>query len=186
MILIIDNYDSFTYNIYQQVEDLGYRTKVAKNDEINIKDVRKIKPSKIIISPGPKRPENAGISNKIIRYFYKEIPILGVCLGHQCIGQLFGSRVTHAPKIIHGKTSRIFHNQDYLFKNVRNPFSAARYHSLILDKVPKNFKLTAWTESNTIMAIHHKKYPVLGIQFHPESFLTPEGSKIMYNFLHEI
>ena len=184
MILLIDNYDSFTYNLYQQIEGLGEKTKVYQHDKISIEQIKKLAPSKIVISPGPKRPENAGISNKVIETFYKKIPILGVCLGHECIGQIFGSKVIHADKIFHGKTSKIYHPEDRLFRGLQNPFEAARYHSLILNKVPKGFTLTAWTKEEEIMAIHHNKYPLFGIQFHPESFLTEEGQKLIQNFLN--
>lgn len=186
MILIIDNYDSFTYNLYQQVENLKAKTLVYKNDEISLTQIAKISPVKIIISPGPGRPENSGISLKVIEKFYKKIPILGVCLGHECIGQIFGAKVIHAKQILHGKTSLIYHKNTQLFKGLKNPFKAARYHSLILDKVPPNFILTAETANHEIMAIEHEIYPLFGIQFHPESFLTKEGNKIMHNFLYEI
>ncbi|MFH1533588.1 MAG: aminodeoxychorismate/anthranilate synthase component II [Nitrospirota bacterium] len=185
MILIINNYDSFTYNLSQQVEMLGKKVKVFEHDKITISEIKRLQPEKIIISPGPKRPENSGISTEVVQKFYTQIPILGVCLGHQCIGQFFGSEVVHAKNILHGKTSNIFHTENKLFKGIQNPFSAARYHSLILDKVPKDFTLTAWTDENEIMAIRHKKFPLYGIQFHPESFMTKEGNKIMKNFLYE-
>jgi anthranilate synthase component 2 len=162
------------------------RARVFENDKITINQIKKLKPSKIIISPGPKRPENSGISLRVVQIFYSQIPILGVCLGHQCIGQFFGSKVIHATQILHGKTSQIYHTEDKLFKGLQNPFSAARYHSLILNKVPKDFNLTAWTQNNEIMAIQHKVYPIFGIQFHPESFLTEKGNKLMHNFLYEI
>jgi anthranilate synthase component 2 len=183
MILIIDNYDSFTYNLYQQIESLGEKTIIFKHDKITIKEIEKLSPQKIIISPGPKRPEDSGISMEVIKKFYKKIPILGVCLGHQCIGELFGSKIIHAKKILHGKISKIFHSKDILFKNIKTPFNAARYHSLAIDKVPKNFYLTAWTSDKEIMAIKHKKYPLFGIQFHPESFMTEKGNTLMKNFL---
>lgn len=186
MILIIDNYDSFTYNLYQQVESLGKKTWVIQHDKISIEKIRELNPEKIIISPGPKRPEDAGISKAVVQEFYTRIPIMGVCLGHECIGQIFGSRVIHAKKIYHGKTSKIYHDKDKLFKEIPNPFVAARYHSLILNKVPEGFKLTAWTQDNEIMAIKHEKYQLYGIQFHPESFLTNKGAKLMHNFLYEI
>ncbi len=184
MILLIDNYDSFTYNLYQQIENLRKKVKVVKNDEISIKEIEKLSPSKIIISPGPGRPEEAGISTEVVQKFYTKIPILGVCLGHQCIGQLFCSKIVHAPQILHGKTSEIYHTETALFKGVENPFMAARYHSLLVDKLPKDFELLAWTKKNEIMAFKHKKYPLYGVQFHPESFLTKEGDKIMQNFLY--
>lgn len=183
MILIIDNYDSFTYNLYQQIESLGAKTKIFKSDKITISQIKKMRPEKIIISPGPGRPKDSGISMKVIKNFYKKIPILGVCLGQECIGELFGSKVVHAKKIMHGKTSKIYHTKNSLFQDLKNPFNAARYHSLIINKVPKDFILTAWTLNNEIMAIQHKKYPLYGVQFHPESFLTEEGDKLMKNFL---
>ncbi|MFA6305273.1 MAG: aminodeoxychorismate/anthranilate synthase component II [Candidatus Gracilibacteria bacterium] len=185
MILLIDNYDSFTYNLYQLIESLGGETKVVKNDEITIDKIRKIKPSKIVISPGPGSPEDSGISKQVIKTFYKEIPILGVCLGHQCIGEIFGSKVVHAKKLMHGKTSNIHHDKKSIFKNVKNPFVGARYHSLIVNTVPEDFSLTAWTREKEIMGIEHKKYKLFGLQFHPESFMTKEGKKIMKNFLNE-
>jgi anthranilate synthase/aminodeoxychorismate synthase-like glutamine amidotransferase len=184
MILIIDNYDSFTYNLFQQVESLGEKALVFKHDEIGISKIKSLNPDKIIISPGPKRPDDSGISTKVVQQFCSHIPILGVCLGHQCIGQVFGSKVVHAKNILHGKTSNIYHAEDDLFTGVQNPFQAARYHSLAIDKVPKDFRLTAWTEEDEIMAIQHNDFPVYGIQFHPESFLTKEGNKIMKNFLN--
>lgn len=185
MILIIDNYDSFTYNLYQQIESLGQKCLVFKNDEISIKEIEELNPEKIIISPGPKRPEDSGISNQVVRKFYTTKPILGVCLGHECIGQIFSSKIVHAKKIMHGKTSPIYHTQDTIFHNVKNPFTAARYHSLVINKTPKEFELIAWTKDQEIMAIKHKKYPLYGVQFHPESFLTTEGNKIMKNFLYD-
>lgn len=180
MILLIDNYDSFTYNLYQQIESLGAKVIVKKHDE----DISKLKPSKIVISPGPGRPEDAGISMKVIKKFYKSTPILGVCLGHQCIGEIFGSNIIQAKNILHGKTSDIFHTEDKLFHGLTNPVTVARYHSLVIDKTPKDFSLTAWDENDEIMAIHHNRYPLFGIQFHPESFLTTEGNKLMQNFLN--
>lgn len=185
MILIIDNYDSFTYNLYQQISLFERKVEVRKNNEISIREIEELRPTSIIISPGPKRPENSGISNKVIKKFYRQLPILGVCLGHECIGQLFGSKIVYAKKIIHGQTSEISHNGKKIFKGVRNPFAAARYHSLIIDQIPDNFELSAWTDTNEIMAINHKKYPLFGVQFHPESFLTEEGNKIIKNFFNE-
>lgn len=186
MILIIDNYDSFTYNLYQQIESLGQKCLVFKNDEISLEKIKKLNPEKIVISPGPKRPEDSGISSEVVQKFYTTKPILGVCLGHECIGQIFSSKIIHAKQIMHGKTSEITHAKDPLFKNVKNPFQAARYHSLVIDKTPKEFELIAWTKDKEIMAIKHKEYPLYGVQFHPESFLTTEGNKIMKNFLYEI
>jgi anthranilate synthase/aminodeoxychorismate synthase-like glutamine amidotransferase len=185
MILIIDNYDSFTYNLFQQVGYLGEECLVVKNDEISVAQIGRMKPAKIIISPGPGRPCDSGISTAVIRKFYKKIPILGVCLGHECIGEIFGSEIGHAKRILHGATSRIHHEKIGIFKGIRNPFMAARYHSLIVKSVPKDFILTAWDEHKEIMAIQHKKYPLFGVQFHPESFMTKDGDKLMKNFLYE-
>lgn len=186
MILLIDNYDSFTYNLYQQIADLGEDVLVKANDEITIHNIRSLSPTKIVISPGPKRPEDSGISLEVIRQFHKEIPILGVCLGHQCIAQVFGARIIHAPEVMHGKTSRIHHTGSGLFHDVEQDFPAARYHSLIVQDCPDNFAVTAWTDADEhtiIMGIEHTTYPLFGIQFHPESFMTEQGQQIMRNFL---
>ncbi len=185
MILIIDNYDSFTYNLYQQISTLGEKVEVFQNDKISIEEIEKIKPHRIIISPGPGTPKESGISNRVIEHFYKKTPILGVCLGHECIGEIFGSKVVHAKEIMHGKTSSISHSGDGIFKNLKKNFKVARYHSLILNSVPKDFHLSAWTSKKEIMAITHNKFPLFGVQFHPESFLTEDGDKLMHNFLHE-
>ncbi len=182
MILLIDNYDSFTYNLYQQIESLGKKTKVIKNDQITIKEIEKMSPEMIIISPGPGRPEDSGLTPTIVQKFYTKTPILGVCLGMQCIGQIFGSKIIYAKQILHGKTSAISHNNKGIFKGVKNPVKVARYHSLMVEKTPKDFELTAWTKDKTIMAIQHNKYPLYGVQFHPESFLTEQGNKMMSNF----
>lgn len=184
MILIIDNYDSFTYNLVQQVESLGVETMVVANDGITIDEISVLKPEKIIISPGPRTPDYSGICQQVIQEFHKEIPILGVCLGHQCLGQVFGSKIVSAKEIRHGKTSLVSHNGKGLFSNIPNPFIAARYHSLVIDRVPDEFELSAWTDDQEIMAIQHKTYPVFGIQFHPESFMTPDGALLLQNFLH--
>lgn len=183
MILLIDNYDSFTYNLYQLISGLGFSVLVKKHDEITIEEIEALSPDKIVISPGPKRPEDAGISLEVISHFHKTIPILGVCLGHQCIGQKFGVKVVHAKEVLHGKTSLINHNNSGLFNNVSNPMLVARYHSLVIEKVPEDFILSACTDKNEIMAIQHKVFPLYGIQFHPESFMTKDGDKILMNFL---
>lgn len=185
MILIIDNYDSFTYNLYQQLEKLGAKTLIRKNDKISINEIEKINPKKIVISPGPGKPDESGISINVIKKFYNKKPILGVCLGHECIGEVFGAKVIHAKKIYHGKTSKILHLNRGIFKKINNPFIAARYHSLLLDKVPNNFKLLAQTKDKEIMAIKHNNLPIIGIQFHTESFMTQQGDKIIKNFLNE-
>lgn len=179
MIVIIDNYDSFTFNLYQQVLKLGYKCQVFPNDK-----VPKFKADKIIISPGPGRPEDTGQCSKIIKENFPKIPILGVCLGHQLIGEIFGSKTIQAKKIMHGKTSKITHTNKGIFKGVKNPFEAARYHSLALDKLPKDFILTAKTSDGEIMGMQHQNHPIYSIQFHPESFMTTEGDKLMRNFLN--
>lgn len=185
MILIIDNYDSFTYNLAQYIGEMGWNIKVIRNDKIDIKGIHKLKPEKIIISPGPCTPLEAGISNRVIKNFYKKIPILGVCLGHQCICYSFGGLVNRADKIMHGKVSKIFHNNKSIFEGIENPFFATRYHSLIVRKenFPKELIINCWTEENEIMGISHKTYPLFGVQFHPESILTTEGKKILKNFV---
>jgi anthranilate synthase/aminodeoxychorismate synthase-like glutamine amidotransferase len=184
-ILMIDNYDSFTFNLVQYLGELGEDIKVRRNDKISFDEVENMSPNKIIISPGPGRPDDAGISKELIKYFYKKIPILGVCLGHQCIGEVFGARVINSGIVVHGKTSMIFHDSKTIFKNIINPFEAARYHSLILerDTVPHIFEISAWTEDGIVMGIRHKNYQLEGVQFHPESFLTRCGKKILENFI---
>tara|TARA_Y100000590_G_scaffold387350_1_gene460818 strand:- start:1739 stop:2290 length:552 start_codon:yes stop_codon:yes gene_type:complete len=182
MILLVDNYDSFTYNLVQAVESLGASITVKQNDDKIKLDV--LAPEKIIISPGPGTPKNSGISNKIIEKAVGQIPILGVCLGHQCIGSVFGVSVRQSKQILHGKTSLIHHDHSGLFFNVPSPFQAARYHSLSLASVPIEFHKTAWTNDGEIMGIQHESLPLFGIQFHPESFLTPMGSNILENFLN--
>ncbi|MBU4314102.1 MAG: aminodeoxychorismate/anthranilate synthase component II [Actinobacteria bacterium] len=184
-ILMIDNYDSFTFNLVQYLGILGENIKVRRNDKVSLDEIKKMAPSRIVISPGPGRPVDAGMSKNIIRHFYKEIPILGVCLGHQCIGEVFGAEVINSGVVIHGKTSKIYHDGKSIFTGVENPFEAARYHSLILkkDTIPSSLEVTAHTEDGIIMGVRHKNYKLEGIQFHPESFLTPVGLKILKNFI---
>jgi anthranilate synthase/aminodeoxychorismate synthase-like glutamine amidotransferase len=188
MILMIDNYDSFTYNLVQYLGEMGQELLVCRNDEITLSAIKKMKPERIVISPGPGNPESAGLSMAVIQKFGATIPILGVCLGHQCMGQVYGGRVVLADKIMHGKTSLIQHNQHKLFRNMDNPFSATRYHSLIVSrqKLPSCLEVIAWTESNEIMGLAHKTHPVWGVQFHPESILTPGGKDLIRNFLQEL
>ncbi|MCL5770885.1 MAG: aminodeoxychorismate/anthranilate synthase component II [Actinobacteria bacterium] len=185
-VLIIDNYDSFTFNLAQCIGNFGKNIEVFRNDKISIEGIEELSPLKIIISPGPGRPVDAGISNDVIRYFCTKIPILGVCLGHQCIGEVFGGRIINSGKVIHGKTSLIYHDGKTIFKNIENPFTAARYHSLIIEKksVPSSFEITAHTDDGIVMGIRHSKYNIEGVQFHPESFLTPAGEKILKNFIN--
>jgi anthranilate synthase/aminodeoxychorismate synthase-like glutamine amidotransferase len=184
-ILMIDNYDSFTFNLVQYLGILGENIKVRRNDKVSLDEIKKMAPSRIVISPGPGRPVDAGMSKDIIRNFYKEIPILGVCLGHQCIGEVFGAEVINSGVVIHGKTSKIYHDGKSIFTGVENPFEAARYHSLILkkDTISSSLEVTAHTEDGIIMGVRHKNYKLEGIQFHPESFLTPVGLKILKNFI---
>jgi len=185
MILVIDNYDSFVYNLVQYLGEMGEKLKVFRNDKLSLSDIAKLAPGKIIISPGPGRPEDAGISCSLIREFARKIPILGVCLGHQCIGYAFGGEVVRAERIMHGKTSLVHHNQKGIFEGITNPFEATRYHSLIVkaDNLPECFEITAQTDRKEIMGIKHKDYLIWGVQFHPESILTKEGKKLLKNFL---
>lgn len=184
-ILMIDNYDSFTYNLVQYFGELGADVKVFRNDKISIDSIKKLKPEKIVISPGPGRPEDAGISGDVIREFAGEIPILGVCLGHQAIGYVYGARIVIAKRLMHGKTSLIYHNKRGIFKSIPNPFEATRYHSLLVDKknLPLCLEITARTKEGEIMGLKHKDYPLFGVQFHPESILTTSGKDILSNFL---
>ena len=188
MILVIDNYDSFTYNLVQYLGELGQECMVYRNDAISIDEIRKLNPTHIIISPGPGTPAEAGISNDVVRELKGEYPILGVCLGHQCIGEIYGAKVVRSPYLMHGKVSNIiFDDEEPLFAELPSPFTATRYHSLLIDKNSTEgtpLKVTAWTSDNLIMGVKHKDYPnLLGIQFHPESILTEQGHRILSNFL---
>ena len=185
MLLLIDNYDSFTYNLYQYLSELGEEVKVARNDGITMENIEKLAPERIVISPGPGRPEDAGISNDVIRRFGERLPILGVCLGHQCIGQVYGGKVDHAGEIKHGKTSLIHHDGRGVFKGIKNPFAAVRYHSLAVKKegLPTCLEVSARTDNDIIMGLRHKEYRVEGVQFHPESILTKAGKEILGNFI---
>ena len=182
---MIDNYDSFTYNLVQYLGEMGEKLIVYRNDKITLEEIKKLKPVHIVISPGPGRPEDAGISKDLIREFAGKIPILGVCLGHQCIGEVFGGKVVGAKRLMHGKTSLIYHNGKDIFKGVENPFEATRYHSLIVEResLPSCLEITAETKEKEIMGLKHKDYPIWGVQFHPESILTKEGKKILKNFV---
>jgi len=185
---MIDNYDSFTYNLVQYFGELKVTPKVFRNDALSVEQIKKMKPERIVISPGPGRPEGAGISVDLVREFSAKVPILGVCLGHQAIGAAFGGKVIQAKHLMHGKTSQVQHNGTGLFRKVSNPFVATRYHSLVLERksLPDCFEITAWTKDRDkeIMGIKHKDYPLLGVQFHPESILTKEGKDILQNFLN--
>jgi len=185
MILIIDNYDSFTYNIVQRLGELGAESIVYRNDKITIEQVKELNPDKIIISPGPCTPLESGISNEIIKQFYKTKPILGICLGHQCIGHVFGAKIIRASKAIHGKTSEIKHDNLGLYKNIENGFKATRYHSLMIDKnnFPNCLKISAENKDGLIMGVRHKDFPTEGVQWHPESIMTEIGLRFLKNFI---
>ena len=185
MIIIVDNYDSFTYNLVQQIGAFGERMEVYRNDKVSIEEIEDKMPDHIIISPGPCTPKEAGISNDIIKNFSGKIPILGVCLGHQCIAYTYGADVVRARRLMHGKTSMIKHDGKTIFKGLSNPFVATRYHSLIVkeDTLPDFLEVTARADDDEIMGIRHKEYPLEGVQFHPESFLTEEGPRLLKNFL---
>ena len=185
MILMIDNYDSFTYNLVQYFGELGADLKIFRNDALTLQQIKKMHPSRIVISPGPGRPENAGVSVAIIKELSGKIPILGVCLGHQAIGYAYGGKIIQAKKLMHGKTSVIKHNRKDLFKSIPNPFEATRYHSLVIDRktCPKCLEISAQTSDGEIMGVTHKEFPLWGVQFHPESILTKSGKAILKNFL---
>lgn len=190
MLLMIDNYDSFTYNLVQYFGELGVDVRVLRNDQVTIDDIRKMAPAQLVISPGPCNPDKAGVSMEAIRQFAGQLPILGVCLGHQCIGQVFGGRIVHAKTIMHGKTSMIFHAGVGVFRGLPSPFEATRYHSLVIEQtsLPVCLEVTAWTADkeggiDEIMGVRHRDYPLEGVQFHPESILTEHGHQLLRNFL---
>ncbi len=185
MVLMIDNYDSFTYNLVQYLGELGAELEVHRSRKIGLDELDALAPERIVISPGPCTPKEAGISNDVIRHFAGKVPILGVCLGHQCIGDVFGGEVIRADRLMHGKTSMIVHNEAELFEGLDNPFEATRYHSLIVKKetLPNCLEITAWTDQDEIMGLRHKDLPIWGVQFHPESILTAAGKNLLGNFL---
>ncbi len=185
MLLMIDNYDSFTYNLVQYLGELGQDVQVYRNDEIDLKKIAELKPKYIVISPGPCTPNEAGISLALIKEFAGKIPLLGVCLGHQSIGQAFGGKIVHAKQLMHGKTSLIHHTSKGVFKDLSNPYTATRYHSLVIERetIPDCLDITAWTEDGEIMGVKHKTLAVEGVQFHPESILTEHGHDLLNNFL---
>ncbi len=185
MLLVIDNYDSFTYNLVQYLGELGAEQKVYRNDKITIGEIEALSPKKILVSPGPCTPEKAGISKEVIKHFAGAIPILGVCLGHQSITEVFGGKVVRGEYPIHGKTSLVFHDKKGIFNNIPDPFEATRYHSLIAERksIPPVLEISAETEDGVVMGVRHKEFDIEGVQFHPESILTTEGKKILKNFL---
>ena len=185
MIVVIDNYDSFVYNLVQYLGELGAELKVFRNDALTVDDIRSMHPEKIVISPGPGRPAQAGISMAAIRELGPSTPILGVCLGHQAIGEVYSGKVVRAGNVMHGKTSLVFHDGSGIFHGMPLPFEATRYHSLIVerDSLPESLEINAWTKDKTIMGVRHKEYPVWGVQFHPESIMTGDGMKLLKNFL---
>ena len=188
MLLLIDNYDSFTYNLFQYLSELGEKVVVVRNDKTTLEEIDKMKPQRIVVSPGPSTPLSAGISNEVIKHFGSTLPILGVCLGHQCVGYSYGGSFGQAKEIMHGKSSQIYHNSQGVLAGLPNPFSAIRYHSLIVqrEELPDCLEITAWTDDDTIMGLRHRQYPVEGVQFHPESFMTQVGKDILRNFLTEV
>jgi len=185
MILLLDNYDSFTYNLAQYLGELGCEVEVHRNDKISVEEIARRRPEKIVISPGPCTPQEAGISVELIERLAPKFPILGVCLGHQAIGAAFGGRIVRAPKLFHGKTSQIQHDGKTVFRKLPNPFTATRYHSLIVERksLPRELEISAETKDGTIMGLRHRKYPIEGVQFHPESVLTEVGKQLLKNFL---
>ena len=188
MIVLIDNYDSFTYNLVQRIGELGLGLdlRVFRNDKATVEQLDALGPTHVIVSPGPRTPREAGISNDVIRHFAGRVPVLGVCLGHQCIGFAFGADVVRADRLMHGKTSLIHHDGRTIFEGIANPFEATRYHSLIIrpGTLAPEFEVSAWTDQDEIMGVRHRRWPLEGVQFHPESFLTAEGPRLLRNFLH--
>ncbi|MFC2022477.1 anthranilate synthase component II [Chloroflexota bacterium] len=185
MLILIDNYDSFTYNLFQYLSELGEEVVVVRNDKTTLEEIDERKPQRIVISPGPSTPLRAGISNEVIQHFGPTLPILGVCLGHQCIGYSYGATIGQAREIMHGKSSLIYHNGQGVLAGLSSPFSAIRYHSLVVERdgLPDCLEVTAWTADDEIMGLRHRQYPIEGIQFHPESFMTEVGKDLLRNFL---
>ena len=185
MLVVIDNYDSFTYNLVQYLGELGARLQVFRNDKVTIPEIDDLEPKGIVVSPGPCTPKEAGISKEVIQHFSGTIPVLGVCLGHQCLGEVFGGEVLRAPNLMHGKTSMIYHDKSGIFRDIPSPFEATRYHSLVVsrDNLPDVLRVTAWADRDTIMGLAHQEHSTYGVQFHPESILTTEGKRILKNFL---
>jgi para-aminobenzoate synthetase component 2 len=189
MILLVDNYDSFTYNLVQRLGEIdpAIELRVVRNDQVTLEEIEAARPTHLIISPGPCTPVQAGVSNEVIMRFAAHVPLLGVCLGHQCIGHALGARVVRAGRIMHGKTSLIYHDGRGVYRGLSNPFEATRYHSLVIEPgtLPEDLEVVARTDQNEIMGVRHKRFPLEGVQFHPESFLTEEGIKLLKNFLDQ-
>ncbi len=184
MIIVIDNYDSFTYNLVQYLGELGAEVRVFRNDQVTLAEIEALQPTHIVISPGPGDPNDGGVSNEVIRTLGERIPLLGVCLGHQCIGHVYGGKVARAPRLMHGKTSSVYHQGHGLFAGVPSPFRATRYHSLIVEEpLPDCLEVIAFTRDGEVMAVRHRDFPVVGVQFHPESILTEHGKRLLQNFL---
>ncbi|HEY8737788.1 MAG TPA: aminodeoxychorismate/anthranilate synthase component II [Candidatus Dormibacteraeota bacterium] len=186
-VLVIDNYDSFTYNLVQYLGELGEQTVVRRNDEITLSEVTQLKPMAAVLSPGPKTPREAGICNDLLVELGPTLPTLGVCLGHQCLGAAYGAQVVRAKQVMHGKVSRVFHEEQSIFRGMPRPFLATRYHSLVVDRksLPADLEVTAWTEDGTVMGLRHRRHPLAGVQFHPEAILTEHGHQLLGNFLTE-
>ena len=187
MLLMIDNYDSFTYNLVQYLGELGQDVKVVRNDELSVEEIERLAPERIVLSPGPCTPNEAGVSLEVIRRMAGKVPLLGVCLGHQAIGQAFGGKIVHAKTLMHGKISQIHHANKGVFEGLPSPYNATRYHSLAIERAscPPELEVTAWTEDGEIMGVRHRSLPVEGVQFHPESILTEHGHELLRNFLNE-
>jgi anthranilate synthase/aminodeoxychorismate synthase-like glutamine amidotransferase len=183
MIIVIDNYDSFTYNLVQYLGEMGHDLRVFRNNRVTLEEIESLKPSHIVISPGPGAPQDAGISEKVVQVFHKTIPIFGVCLGHQAIGEVFGGKIVRAPSLMHGKTSPIFHDSKTVFRGLPQGFPATRYHSLVVTDVPACLEVSAQTQDGVVMGLRHRDYPTEGIQFHPESIMTVVGKQLLANFM---
>jgi anthranilate synthase/aminodeoxychorismate synthase-like glutamine amidotransferase len=183
MIIVIDNYDSFTYNLVQYLGEMGHDLRVFRNNRVTLEEIESLKPSHIVISPGPGAPQDAGISEKVVQVFHKTIPIFGVCLGHQAIGEVFGGKIVRAPSLMHGKTSPIFHDSKTVFRGLPQGFPATRYHSLVVTDVPACLEVSAQTQEGVVMGLRHRDYPTEGIQFHPESIMTVVGKQLLANFM---
>ncbi len=183
MIIVIDNYDSFTYNLVQYLGEMGHELRVFRNNRVTLEEIEAAKPTHIVISPGPGAPQNAGISEQVVQMFHKKIPIFGVCLGHQAIGEVFGGKIVRAPSLMHGKTSPIFHDSRTIFRGLPQGFPATRYHSLVVTDVPACLEVSAQTKDGVVMGLRHRDYPTEGIQFHPESIMTVVGKQLLANFM---